>query len=205
MTDKRHRSEDAVEEEGAFTRAPKKARWVTVLLLVAGALLLVATSVSTTLLLARSDGGRETTVTEDGAADTAKAEDTKAAGKKTKKTKAKDKRKDSNDEAAPVAYLALDPPFVVNIGQAETVRFLQVSMEVMTRDPAVLEDVKRHMPAIRNNLVLLLSAQTYETLSAPQGKEQIRTTALGEIQKILKEHTGKPGVEAVYFTGFVMQ
>ena len=27
----------------------------------------------------------------------------------------------------------------------------------------------------------------------------------GEIQKIIKEHTGKKGVEDVYFTSFVMQ
>jgi flagellar FliL protein len=61
------------------------------------------------------------------------------------------------------------------------------------------------MPAIRNSLVLLLSSQNYKTLSTLEGKEQIRSAALTVIQKILQERTGKPSVEAVYFTGFVMQ
>lgn len=201
MADKNARRPDDEPEQDEPAPAPKgRSKWVTALLLVVGALLLVAASVSGTLLLTRPDPDAATAAEEE-AAD-AKAEDRKAGkNKKAKKAKGKDKEK----EAAPAAYLALDPPFVVNIGQTENVRFLQVSMEVMTKDPAVVEDVKQHMPAIRNSLVLLLSAQAYATLITPEGKEQIRAAALGEIQKILKEHTGRPGVEAVYFTGFVMQ
>jgi flagellar FliL protein len=75
----------------------------------------------------------------------------------------------------------------------------------MTRDPAVTDLVTLHMPVIRNNLMLLFSNQTYDTVSTLEGKEALREEALEVIQQILEEETGDPGVEAVYFTSFVMQ
>lgn len=106
---------------------------------------------------------------------------------------------------APAVYFAFDPAFVVNFQDDSSVRFLQITVEVMARDPLVIEAVKTHTPLIRNNLVMLFSTQTPESISTRQGKEKIRADALKEIQKIMKEQTGSTGVEAVYFTSFVMQ
>ncbi len=106
---------------------------------------------------------------------------------------------------APAVYFALDPAFVVNFQDESSVRFLQITVEVMARDPLVIEAVKTHTPLIRNNLVMLFGTQTPESVSTRQGKEKIRADALKEIQKIMKEQTGSTGVEAVYFTSFVMQ
>lgn len=123
-----------------------------------------------------------------------------------KKPGAKGKKADKKKEPpAPAQYYAFDPPFVVNFADETQVRFLQVNMEVMARDPLVIEAVKTHSPAIRNNIVLLLSGQTYAELITREGKEKIRADSLAEVQKVLKEQIGRDGVEAVYFTGFVMQ
>lgn len=106
-------------------------------------------------------------------------------------------------------YLPLDPPFVINFVHNGTLRYLQLAVSVMARDQAVLDRVKAHMPAIRNNLILLLSGQTYEQLGTREGKEQIRTQILGEISTILgagaASGSPKSTVEAVYLTAFVMQ
>ena len=102
-------------------------------------------------------------------------------------------------------YLALDPPFVVNFETQNQIRFLQIAVEVMTREPASLESVKLHMPAIRNNLVILFSSQDAVAVGTREGKEQLRVATLAEINKILKKETGEAGLEAVYFTSFVMQ
>jgi flagellar FliL protein len=106
---------------------------------------------------------------------------------------------------APAIYIPLDPAFVVNFADAGKARFLQVTVEVMSRHKEVEEQVKNHMPVIRNNLVLLFSSQTYDSVSTLEGKEALREEALNVIQKILEEETGDPGIEAVYFTSFVMQ
>jgi len=105
----------------------------------------------------------------------------------------------------PAIYIPLDPAFVVNFASQGRARFLQVTVEVMTRDPSMEEEIKRHLPVIRNNLMLLFSSQTYDGVSTLEGKEALREEALAVVQQILEEETGDPGVEAVYFTSFVMQ
>lgn len=113
--------------------------------------------------------------------------------------------KDGGQVKGVPVYYAFDPAFVVNFQDSYAIRFLQVTIEVMARDPIAIEAVKTHMPVIRNSLVLLFSSQTPENIMTREGKEKIRTDALKEIQKVMKEQTGSPSIEAVYFTGFVMQ
>lgn len=105
----------------------------------------------------------------------------------------------------PAIYLPIDPAFVVNFASQGKARFLQITVEVMTRDETVPDKVKLHMPVIRNNLMLLFSDQSYDSVSTLDGKESLRESALEVVQQILEEETGDPGVEAVYFTSFVMQ
>ena len=125
---------------------------------------------------------------------------------------------------APPVYLPMDPPFVVNFVHNGTLRYLQLAVSVMARDQAVLDSVKTNMPAIRNNLILFLSNQTYEQLGTREGKEEMRARVLTEINQIIGQegvpvtppasaHATAPtssraaatNVEAVYLTAFVMQ
>ncbi|UCE77348.1 MAG: flagellar basal body-associated FliL family protein, partial [Gammaproteobacteria bacterium] len=71
--------------------------------------------------------------------------------------------------------------------------------------PAVADSIKEHRPAIRNNLVMLFSSQDPHALNTRDGKEKLRDETLSEVQKVLKQETGSPGVENVFFTSFVMQ
>ena len=56
----------------------------------------------------------------------------------------------------PAQYLKFDPPFVVNFENRGMMRFLQVSIEVMTRDNATADLLKQHDPKLRNDLLMLL-------------------------------------------------
>lgn len=107
----------------------------------------------------------------------------------------------------PAIYHSLDPAFVVNFYRQSQrqVRFLQVKMEAMARDSEIIEAIKTHTPAIRNNLLLLLSHQDYETIHTVEGKGQLREAARDEINQVLEDQAGIKGVEAVYFTSFIMQ
>ena len=118
---------------------------------------------------------------------------------------AEDTEEDSGAAQGEAVYFSLDPPFVVNFSGKSRARFLQVSIEGLTRSAKVKEDITKHFPQIRNNLVLLLSAQTYDELSTQEGKAALRKSVLKEIQKVLENETGKEGVEDVFFTSFVMQ
>ena len=108
--------------------------------------------------------------------------------------------------SGPPLYLALDPPFVVNFQADQIVRFLQVSVEVMSRDQKTLDLLKENDPVVRNDLLILFGNQKYAVLATPAGKEQLRARALTAIRKDLAQAGGDPRrLEAVYFTSFVMQ
>lgn len=105
----------------------------------------------------------------------------------------------------PAIYLPMEPAFVVNFGPKADVRFMQISIQIATRDAGVIDRVKTHTPAIRNGLVMLYSSQDPIRLNTRPGKEELLKQSLDEINRVLKEQTGSAGVENVYFTSFVMQ
>jgi flagellar protein FliL len=107
---------------------------------------------------------------------------------------------------APPLYVALDPPFVVNFEGEQLVRFLQITVQVMTRDPATVELLKANDPVVRNDLLLLFANQKYELVAARAGKEKLRADTLTAIRHVVETGGGKADhVEQVYFTSFVMQ
>ena len=106
----------------------------------------------------------------------------------------------------PALYVALDPPFVVNFQAERVVRYLQVTVQIMTRSPEMAELLKSNDPVIRNDLLLLFGNQPYDTISTVAGKEKLRASALETVRKIAAAEGGKTEeIEAVYFTSFVMQ
>ena len=174
--------------DGAEQQAPKsKSKLV---IIIAGVVLLLGVSGAATLALTGALSGDSEPVAEQAGSD----------GKPVKGGADK-----SNKIRAPLSYVPLDPPFVVNFSSDTDIRFLQVSIELGTRDPAVADSIKEHRPAIRNNLVMLFSSQDPYSLNTREGKEKLRNETLSEVQKVLKQETGVPGVENVFFTSFVMQ
>jgi flagellar FliL protein len=121
------------------------------------------------------------------------------------KPDAKDAKKEVVEKLPP-RYINLDPPFVVNFEAESMVRFLQVTIGVMTRDPAIEAIVKENDPRVRNDLLMILGNQTYATVSTLEGKETLRKRCLDSVRSIDKENGGDDAkVEALYFTAFVMQ
>ncbi len=105
----------------------------------------------------------------------------------------------------PAIYYPLKPPIIVNFQARGRQRFLQAELTLMARDNDVVEAIELHMPMIRNALVLLFGGQVYEELQTAEGKELLRQEALTEVQRLLAQEIGKPGIEQVLFTNFVMQ
>ncbi len=165
-----------------------------VIIMVVALIAVVAISVGVTMMLT---GGKSDSSDED-AEEMVEEESVDKADKKKKKKK----KKGAKSEAT---YFGMEPAFVVNFADKSGLRYLQITMEVLVTDPLVIEEIKKHKPIIRNNIVLLLSSLTYDVISTREGKQKIRTDVLKEIQKVLQEKYGEPGVEAVYFTSFVVQ
>lgn len=119
--------------------------------------------------------------------------------------------------AAEGPYMALEPPFVVNLQGEGRARYMQVKVQVMSHNPAVMAAIQEHMPPIRHAMIMLLAHQDAKTMYDVQGREQVRQEALATLRRVLKEQAGidenttdeegnpLPGLEAVYFTDFVIQ
>ncbi|WP_198264025.1 flagellar basal body-associated FliL family protein [sulfur-oxidizing endosymbiont of Gigantopelta aegis] len=109
------------------------------------------------------------------------------------------------EEIADVSYWPLEPAFVLNFEGKSKARFMQIGLEVSTTSEKSYAAVKKHLPVIRNEIVLLLSGQKYEEMVTPEGKEQLRAELIETINIILKKHKAKKGIDNIYFTSFVMQ
>ena len=99
--------------------------------------------------------------------------------------------------------------FVATVAAIEYVGARPVLVDIdpasFTMNPALIEQVKEHTPAIRNGLVMLFTGQDPAVLNTREGKEALLKQCLDEVNRVLKEQTGAEGVENVYFTSFVMQ
>ncbi|HEX5353506.1 MAG TPA: flagellar basal body-associated FliL family protein [Rhodanobacteraceae bacterium] len=102
-------------------------------------------------------------------------------------------------------YYTLDPSIVVNFTDTRAIRFLQVGVSLMSHDPAAIKTAKDAEPAIRNALLLLFSNQKYDELATASGKLELQKEALKKVQGVVQQSLGRPGIEALYFTSFVMQ
>lgn len=117
-----------------------------------------------------------------------------------------EKEENADGQTRPGAiYIPLKPPFVVNYGGPGRLKFIKADLTVRLTDSDAANAVRHHMPYIRNNIVLLLSAQTDESITSQEGKEALRQEALREVRGILRGEEGRDGVVDLYFTAFVIQ
>jgi flagellar FliL protein len=103
------------------------------------------------------------------------------------------------------SYVDLKPPFTVNLAPEDPVGFLQISMQVLTFNEDVADELEKHKPLIRNNLLILFGKQTSAELRIPEGKEQLQKSALETVQTVINKHGSGGEVDNVFFTSFVMQ
>src|SRR5690625_2358505 len=102
-------------------------------------------------------------------------------------------------------YYPLGQNFTMNYDVRGRQRYLQVQVTLMLRDNAAVQSIELHQPSIRNTLVGLFSGQVFEDLQTPEGRELLRQDALRGVQSVLEQEIGRPVVEQVLFTHFVMQ
>ena len=102
-------------------------------------------------------------------------------------------------------YTVFDPAFLANYEVGGRTHYLQVTLAVMTRSDAATSAVTTDMPLLRNRVVMLLSGESFEQLQTDAGRVALQQKLLSAMQEILQKETGKPQIEQVYFTGFVMQ
>lgn len=163
----------------------------------AGGVLVVGLVVTTLLLVL---GGDETDTVAANSAEQSEEEKPKKADKEEG-----DKTADGASTVGSPQFYPIRPAIVVNIPSNGKIRFLQIQVDIMSRDDDVIDDIEAYAPLIKNELVTLFSNQKYEEMVTPEGKEKLRKEALVRIQKVMSDQAGVEGIEQVLFTSFVTQ
>ena len=101
-------------------------------------------------------------------------------------------------------YLPLSPAFVVNFDHNGNIRYLQLTLEVMAYDQAVIDKVEANLPAVRNTLIMLFSGQDYDGLNTAQGKEKLRQDVRTSSNERVKLKDAN-GIADGFFTACVIQ
>ncbi|AAW75861.1 flagellar basal body protein FliL [Xanthomonas oryzae pv. oryzae] len=106
----------------------------------------------------------------------------------------------------PAQYFPMDPAIVVNLADpGDGPQYLQVEVQLVTRDPEELKLITENAPAIRAHLLMLLSQTKATDVADLAGKQKLQKAALAETQKVMTSETGKKCVEELLFTSFVTQ
>lgn len=200
IEDERRQGDDA-EEAGAEAKRSGVLKWVLLGLLVL--LLVGGTAAAMYLLLAADGGGDAETVAESGEAE----EDATAAAQTQAPAEPPPPRYEPKSDD-PAIYFPISPALTVNFSNPSSGgKYLQVLMEVMSRDRDVIDALKDNMPVIRNDLILLLGEQDPVALRSAAGKQRLQAAALRTMQRALARENRRlaQGIEAVYFTKFVIQ
>ena len=100
-------------------------------------------------------------------------------------------------------YHELSPSLVVNVqGKA---RYMRCEVQLMTRDQGKLANIVLHSPALRHELLLLLSDQQGQDIKDTKGKEKLRKVALKALQSVMEKMVGDESIEDLYFTSYFVE
>jgi flagellar FliL protein len=177
--------------------------------------------IAAVLVLVLGGGAGAMVMMKNKAAAEAEAEEEGPAKPSAKKPAAK------KDPAAPPTFVPLEP-FTVNLADRETDRYAQVGITLEVDAPEVADQIKNFMPAIRNNVLMVLSSKTAAQLLDREGKErlarEIRREAVRPLGYELEEEEEEAAAEddtkprkkrrkveeyapvtAVHFSNFIVQ
>ena len=104
-------------------------------------------------------------------------------------------------------YHELHPAFVANFTGKSKKKYMQVYMVALANNESVIEDLKMHMPAVRNDVLMTLSRTTSDQIETVEGQEELRQKVLETVKNTMKMKTGKEDetIQDLYFTKFVAQ
>lgn len=102
-------------------------------------------------------------------------------------------------------YFDLAEPFLVSFPPGSSAKIIKISLTVIVKGEANVDVLKKHMPMIRNNLLMAISSISADKAKTIEGKKELQAMMLSEIGKAMEKMIHKNPVKDVYFTDFVMQ
>jgi flagellar FliL protein len=107
----------------------------------------------------------------------------------------------ADESEGPVTeYIEMKPKFTVNL--LEPKKYLMVNVQLLVEGAANVEKIKKHMPALRNTLIMLYSGLGSADVQTMAQREALRTKTKEEISNALNKYAHIDGFRDVFFTEF---
>ena len=104
------------------------------------------------------------------------------------------------------AYVSLGDAMVLNLSNNSTrLTFLQLKADLLIEDENSEALITTHLPAIRHELIVLLSEQNARDMKSPAKREEVRQIATAQIKEMMIELTGNEDISDVLFSSFLVQ
>jgi flagellar protein FliL len=108
--------------------------------------------------------------------------------------------------AATPGYVSMGEPLVLNLATDSTrPTYVQLKADIMVKDENNIDLVTLHMPALRHQLILMISEQNAAKMKAPLEREKLRKKIVTKIRSVYKKLTGSDDIEDVLFSNFLVQ
>lgn len=101
-----------------------------------------------------------------------------------------------------IEYLEMNPKFTVNL--AEPRKYLLINIQLMIEGEEAMANIKKHLPALRHELIMLYSGRSSDTLQTTEQREGLRQESIAAIRKTLDQHESSDGFRDVFFTEFLV-
>jgi len=101
-----------------------------------------------------------------------------------------------------IGYMEITPKFTVNL--AEPRKYLLINLQLLVEGPEIREAVKKNMPAIKHELIMLFSGRPIESLQTVEQREALRQETLDTLHKVLEKSDKVKNLQDVFFTEFLI-
>lgn len=109
----------------------------------------------------------------------------------------------ADESAGPVIeYVPMAPKFTVNL--AEPKKYLMIDIQLLVEGAEHVEKIKKHMPVLRHEMIMLLSGMHVADLQTMEQREALRLKTKQLITDLLVKIQNSDGFRDVFFSEFLV-
>lgn len=110
---------------------------------------------------------------------------------------------EKEEQSGPVIeYLQMGPKFTVNLEEPR--KYLMINVQLLVEGAEAVDKLKKHMPALKHELIMLYSGRSMEALQASKQREALRQETFNALKRVLEKYENSEGFKDVFFTEFLV-
>jgi flagellar protein FliL len=106
------------------------------------------------------------------------------------------------EEGPVIEYIEMTPKFTVNL--AEPKKYLLIKVQLLVEGAENVEKIKKHMPMLRHEIILMLSGIPRADLETMEQREALRVKTKDLITEVLAKTKNSDGFRDIFFSEFLV-